>query len=140
MEDLNHGGKTGRAHKVILMGRKTCGLNGIVDVLAFDVNEMIKNLARTFEGQCKKKRLVIQLVFSAKEIFVTADRDKIAQVLYNLVDNAIKFSHADAVIRITVEEKGRKALVAVKDTGFGIPKDELTKIVNNSIDNKCCKY
>ena len=41
MEDLNHGGKTGRAHKVILMGRKTCGLNGIVDVLAFDVNEMI---------------------------------------------------------------------------------------------------
>ncbi|MBR2408484.1 MAG: GHKL domain-containing protein [Lachnospiraceae bacterium] len=94
----------------------------------FDVNEMIKNLARTFEGQCKKKRLVIQLVFSAKEIFVTADRDKIAQVLYNLVDNAIKFSHADAVIRITVEEKGRKALVAVKDTGFGIPKDELTKI------------
>ena len=59
---------------------------------------------------------------------MTADRDKIAQVLYNLVDNAIKFSHADAVIRITVEEKGRKALVAVKDTGFGIPKDELTKI------------
>ena len=41
MEDLNYGGKTGKAHKVILMGRKTCGLNGIVDVLAFDVNEMI---------------------------------------------------------------------------------------------------
>ena len=41
MEDLNHGGKTGRAHKVMLMGRKTCGLNGVVDELAFDVNEMI---------------------------------------------------------------------------------------------------
>ena len=41
MEDLNHGSKSGRAHKVMLMGRKTCGLNGIVDVLAFDVNEMI---------------------------------------------------------------------------------------------------
>ena len=41
MEDLNYGSKTGRAHKVMLMGRKTCGLNGIVDVLAFDVNEMI---------------------------------------------------------------------------------------------------
>ncbi len=94
----------------------------------FDVNEVIKNLARTFEGQCKKKRLVIQLVFSAKEIFVFADRDKIAQVLYNLVDNAIKFSHTDAVIRITVEEKGRKALIAVKDTGTGIPKEELTKV------------
>ena len=94
----------------------------------FDINEVIKNLARTFEGQCKKKRLVIQLVFSAKEIIVNADRDKIAQVLYNLVDNAIKFSQADAAIRITVEEKGRKAMISVKDTGAGIPKEELTKI------------
>lgn len=94
----------------------------------FDINEVIKNLARTFEGQCKKKRLIIQLVFSAKEIIVNADRDKIAQVLYNLVDNAIKFSQADAAIRITVEEKGRKAMISVKDTGTGIPKEDLTKI------------
>lgn len=94
----------------------------------FDANELIKNLARSFEGQCKKKRLVIQLVFSAKEVFVTADRDKIAQVLYNLVDNAIKFSQPDASIRITVEEKGRKAMISVKDTGVGIPKEDLTKI------------
>lgn len=100
----------------------------ILQPTEFDINETIKNLARTFEGQCKKKRLVIQLVFSAKEIFVSADRDKISQVLYNLVDNAIKFSHADAAIRITVEEKGRKALVAVKDTGVGIPKEDLTKV------------
>ncbi len=94
----------------------------------FDINEVIKNLARTFEGQCKKKRLIIQLVFSAKEIIVNADRDKIAQVLYNLVDNAIKFSQADAAIRITVEEKGKKAMISVKDTGAGIPKEDLAKI------------
>ena len=100
----------------------------ILQTSEFDVNDTIKNLARTFEGQCKKKRLVVQLVFSAKEILVTADRDKIAQVLYNLVDNAIKFSHMDSAIRITVEEKGRKALVSVKDSGAGIPKEDLTKI------------
>lgn len=100
----------------------------ILQPTEFDVNDVIKNLARTFEGLCKKKRMVIQLVFSAKEIFVTADRDKISQVLYNLVDNAVKFSNPDSVIRITVEEKGRKALVAVKDSGAGIPKEELTKI------------
>lgn len=94
----------------------------------FDINEVIKNLARTFEGQCKKKRLVIQLVFSAKEIIVNADRDKIAQVLYNLVDNAIKFSQTDTAIRITVEEKGRKAMISVKDNGTGIPKEDLAKI------------
>ncbi len=100
----------------------------ILQPTEFDINDVIKNLARTFEGLCKKKRMVIQLVFSAKEILVTADRDKISQVLYNLVDNAVKFSNMDSVIRITVEEKGRKALVSVKDSGVGIPKEELTKI------------
>ncbi len=100
----------------------------ILQPVEFDINEVIKNLARTFEGQCKKKRLIIQLVFSAKEITVNADRDKIAQVLYNLVDNAIKFSQNDSAIRITVEEKGRKALVSVKDNGVGIPKEDLSKI------------
>lgn len=94
----------------------------------FDINEVIKNLARSFEGQCKKKRMMIRLVFSGQETLVNADRDKISQVLYNLVDNAIKFSHMDSVIGITVEEKGRKAMVSVKDTGTGIPKEDLSKI------------
>lgn len=100
----------------------------ILQPTEFDINDVIKNLARTFEGLCKKKRMVIQLVFSAKETYVTADRDKISRVLYNLVDNAVKFSNMDSVIRITVDEKGRKALVSVKDSGTGIPKEELTKI------------
>jgi len=112
-----------------LLTLNTIDQNGmILQPTEFDMNEVIKNLARTFEGQCKKKRMVIQLVFSAKEVYVTADRDKISQVLYNLVDNAIKFSNTDSEIRITVEEKGRKALVSVKDSGTGISKEELTKI------------
>ena len=100
----------------------------ILQPAEFDVNEVIKNLARSFEGQCIKKRMTIQLVFSGRETLVYADRDKISQVLYNLVDNAIKFSQMDSVIGITVEEKGRKAMVSVKDTGTGIPKEDLPKI------------
>lgn len=94
----------------------------------FDINDVIKKLAAAVEGMCKKKHLVMQLVFSAREIFVYADRGKIEQVIYNLVDNAIKFSYPDTVIRISVEEKGRKAMVAVKDDGIGIPKENLAKI------------
>lgn len=94
----------------------------------FDINLTVKNVALAFEGICKKKHLVIQLVFSAKTIMVRADRDKIEQVIYNLVDNAIKFSHAEGTIRIGVEEKGRKAMISVKDEGTGIPKESLPKI------------
>ena len=53
---------------------------------------------------------------------------KIQQVLYNLIDNAIKFSQPDSVITIETTTKYEKIFVSVRDTGIGIPKDSLNKI------------
>ena len=53
---------------------------------------------------------------------------KIQQVLYNLIDNAIKFSNPDSTITIETTEKNEKVFISVKDTGIGIPKDSLKKI------------
>ena len=50
---------------------------------------------------------------------------KIQQVLYNLLDNAIKFSNRDSEIRISTTEKHSKIFVSVKDFGIGIPKDSI---------------
>lgn len=94
----------------------------------FDINQMIKQIAMTFEGTFKKKKLVLNLVFSQKEQTVEADMDKIQQVLYNLIDNAVKFSNSDASIKITTEERGSKVFIAVKDYGIGIPKECLERI------------
>ena len=57
-----------------------------------------------------------------------ADRRKIQQVLYNLIDNAIKFSENDSSITVEVVEKNEKVFVSVKDHGIGIPRKELNKI------------
>lgn len=103
--------------------------NGIIlHKTDFDINGMIKQIALSFEGTFKKKKLVLNLVFSEKEQFVHADMDKIQQVLYNLIDNAVKFSSQESSIRITTEEKGNKVMIAVKDNGIGIPKDSLNRI------------
>lgn len=59
---------------------------------------------------------------------VYADMEKIQQVMYNLIDNAIKFSHNDSVIYIQAAGQYEKVFVSVKDTGIGIPKDSLKKI------------
>ena len=59
---------------------------------------------------------------------VYADMGKIQQVLYNLIDNAIKFSHDDSVIYIQASSKYEKIFVSVKDTGIGIPRDSIKKI------------
>lgn len=100
----------------------------ILNRTEFDINAMTKQIAESFEGTVKKKRIVFNLVFSEKEQLVNADQDKIQQVLYNLIDNAIKFSNPDSQIRIKTEEKSRKVVVAVKDYGIGIPKDSINKV------------
>ncbi|MBQ7863385.1 MAG: HAMP domain-containing protein [Lachnospiraceae bacterium] len=103
--------------------------NGIIlHKSEFDINQMIKQIALSFEGTFKKKKLVLNLVFSEKEQFVRADKDKIEQVLYNLIDNAGKFSNPETSIRISTEEKGNKVMIAVKDKGIGIPKESQSKI------------
>lgn len=61
-------------------------------------------------------------MLTGDEMYVNADKDKIQQVLYNLIDNAIKFSHHDSVIRVETSLKKNKLFVSVKDTGIGIPR------------------
>ena len=61
-------------------------------------------------------------------LYVNADLEKIQQVLYNLVDNAIKFSRPDSEITIDTTEKGDTVFVSVRDNGIGIPKEDQSLI------------
>lgn len=100
----------------------------LLDISSFDINSVVRKTAATFEGQCTKKKVVLNLLFSSMEIYVDADIDKIQQVLYNLIDNAIKFSNTESSIKVSVEEKGSKVFISIKDHGIGIPKDSIKKI------------
>ncbi len=100
----------------------------MLDVSDFDINQSIKTTVQTFEGTCKEKRIAFHLILSGQTLYVTADMSKIQQVIYNLIDNAIKFSHPDSEIKIETTEKNEKVFVSVKDSGIGIPKDSLNKI------------
>lgn len=94
----------------------------------FDINTIIKNTAATFEGTCTSRHISIELLFTDWESYVYADMGKIQQVLYNLIDNAIKFSPPDSTITVETTLKYEKLFVSVRDTGAGIPKDSLKKI------------
>jgi signal transduction histidine kinase len=100
----------------------------ILDIVSFDINHIIKKTAESFEGSCREKKITLNLVFASRETYVDADVGKIQQVLYNLIDNAIKFSHSNSKIKVTTEEKGDKIFVSVKDYGIGIPKDSIKKV------------
>ena len=100
----------------------------LLDKTDFDINQVIRNTASTFEGTCHNKSIAIEMILTGNEMYVHADMGKIQQVLYNLMDNAIKFSHHDSVIHIETSEKKNKLFVSVKDTGIGIPKEDLKLI------------
>ena len=91
----------------------------------FDINGVIRDTAASFEGVCAEKGITFELVLTDDYMLVNADMGKIQQVLYNLIDNAIKFSHHDSEVRIETTEKHSKIFVSVKDSGIGIPKDDL---------------
>lgn len=108
---------------LILNNLNTKGM--LLEKTNFDINQVIRNTAAAFEGLCRQKGISIELVLTGDKMYVRADLEKIQRILYNLTDNAIKFSHHDSIIKIETSEKKNKLFVSVKDTGIGIPKDDL---------------
>ncbi|MCM1083449.1 MAG: cell wall metabolism sensor histidine kinase WalK [Clostridium sp.] len=94
----------------------------------FDVIDLVKSAMNTFEGKCLDKSISLILNNHCENTYVNADKTKIQQVIYNLVDNAIKFTPSGKNIYITLEEKRDKIFVSVKDEGCGIPADSLNKV------------
>ena len=100
----------------------------IMNIRSFDIIKIIKNTAASFEGSCTARKILIELILTGEHLYVTADMEQIQQVLYNLLDNAIKFSSDESTITIETTEKGGTVFVSVKDHGTGIPKESLPKI------------
>lgn len=99
-----------------------------IDYQMFNMENVISSTVAIFSGKCDEKNIQLIIQFPDKHINVMADQGKIEQVLYNLLDNAIKFSDRNSRIIIKLYNKGKKQYCSVKDFGQGIPADSLNKI------------
>lgn len=92
----------------------------------FDVNQLIVEVVKNFESSIRKDKQVNFLYNNSKECYVYADKQRIAQVISNLLDNSIKFifNKRGGLISITVEQKKEDGIdviiVCIKDNGEGI--------------------
>jgi two-component system phosphate regulon sensor histidine kinase PhoR len=93
------------------------------------IADAIDNVLPMFETKAADKSLAIDKKISDKLPFIGADRDKLAQILVNILDNAIKFTPSGGKISIAAlqDEKGF-VVVRVMDTGIGIPKMEILRL------------
>ena len=91
----------------------------------FDISETLRQTLINFESKITEHSLDVDANIPEDSITVLGDSDAITQVVYNLLDNAIKFADAGSALSLSLWKQGRKAYVSVKNTGSTIPEKEL---------------
>lgn len=93
----------------------------------FSLTETVREALERYSHLTEKDGYKIEFI-PCGDVTVAADRQKILQVVYNLVNNAINYTGDDKLVRVTEEVNGDKVKISVTDTGEGIPEDQLPKI------------
>ncbi len=91
----------------------------------FDICETARQILFSFESRINEKNLDVQFELDEEHMYVLADHDAIYQVLYNLSDNAVKFSRDGGKLVLSVTEQSDKILVSVYNEGEGISEEDL---------------
>ena len=91
----------------------------------FDICETAGQALLSFEQRINRKNLNVEVEMPEWGLLVHGANDLITQVLYNLIDNAVKFVNQAGTLRIRISQHGNRAIVTVGNTGPGIPGEEL---------------
>jgi signal transduction histidine kinase len=91
----------------------------------FDLEEAAGQVLITFEQKIVAKNLDVDVDFPEHPVFTFAGKDYVTQVIYNLIDNAVKFCPQGGVLGIRIRESDNKAYVSVSNQGQTIPPEEL---------------
>ena len=94
----------------------------------FDLMPLVERVLRQLGPSAESQDLEMQTDFAAQSLAVHADSDRVAQVLLNLVGNAIRYTPEGGRIVVGVKGEGGTAVVSVTDTGMGIPPEALPYI------------
>lgn len=91
----------------------------------FDISELVLQILLSFESRAVKKNLDVDPQLPDNSLMVKADKDAITRVIYNLIDNAVKFAYSDSCITIKLYKFEGKAYFSISDEGDTIPPDDL---------------
>lgn len=94
----------------------------------YNITDQIIHILLTFEQEIEKKNIEVRGLDKVKPCRVLADTDMIYQVVYNLFDNAVKFTNENGYIEVSLKELGDFVQVSIKNSGDGINKTELSRI------------
>ena len=93
-----------------------------------NINELIRITIIKFETKIKEKRLKVDVCFDEDNVYIVSDKDRIIQILTNLIDNAIKYVNEDGYIKVSSKVRGKKVFISVYNTGAFIDPEDLKHI------------
>jgi len=118
--------RIGRMVRDIEQLAKFEGKNLILNKEPVDLSELIQTIVRNFESDFKNKG--VELKITNNKCIVSVDRDKISQVIINLLSNALKYTSDGGIVEIKVMESDKDVAVIVRDNGSGIEEEDLPYI------------
>lgn len=96
-------------------------------VSRFNLNEFLQHICEMMRTDAEKKNQTI--IYNSKNLpYISADQDRIKQVIINIISNSIKYTPENGVINISVKQNDDKVQMIIKDNGVGIPKEDLPRI------------
>jgi two-component system phosphate regulon sensor histidine kinase PhoR len=93
-----------------------------------DINEVLDQVVKNQSVQMEQFGVKLNLDLQAEETNISADRVHLTNIIFNLMDNAIKYSKEKPEITIATSNTEKGLLLKISDKGIGIPKDQLSKI------------
>ncbi len=94
----------------------------------YDIAQQIFAIALSFEQLIEKKGIEILGLDTIEKTTIVADYDLLYQVIYNLVDNAVKFTNSDGYMKFSVDVKNERMYFRLQNSGAGIPPDDLPMV------------
>lgn len=99
-----------------------------MEYVRFDLMEAVRKVLLSFEQKIEEKKIRVYFIDDDHGTNIYADRDLIYQVIYNLIDNAVKFTETGGYIELEIKIREERAFVRIRNSGEGIPEHELSAI------------
>ncbi|WP_042472245.1 HAMP domain-containing sensor histidine kinase [Bacillus ndiopicus] len=132
-----------RQHYIEIIGEEANRMKDLVKNLmdlarmnetAFDVSKetflvrsFLENVCQLVASSYSLKKIKLELICD-EQLQIYSDRTRLEQTVLNLLDNALKYSNENSVVTLKAEQNNEKIVISVKDTGIGIPAEEIEYI------------
>lgn len=95
---------------------------------SFDLRNLTQEILQTMKLQIEKQSATVSFILHGNDFMVYADKLHITSVLYNLIDNALKYSNENPMLQVSIKQDNHRVELEIKDNGIGVAKEYQQKI------------